>query len=181
MLKCAKLLVFATQGLIVTTVLTLVPVCWCGEKAEPAYEPGVITSVSNVGRAVDHWFTMQTECCNYTIQNRNSFSGFKIGGYNDVWIRDSVALIRVGNKVGKARILKAEQRDGFDPSLAVALDQKGNEYRISNTASLPDGWVFVTRDPHNEIHSSHTKELPEGWRLVHGIPGIPLPPVLKQQ
>jgi hypothetical protein len=155
-------------------------VCWGGEKGEPAYERGVVTEVSNVGRAMDHWFIMQTECCNYTIQNWYMFSGLTIGGHNDVWIRDNNAFIRVGKKVGKARIFKAEQREGFDPSLVVVLDSQDSYYRTSDTASLPDGWVFVALDASNK-YQGLTKAigLPEGWRLVHGIPGVPLPPVLR--
>lgn len=165
---------------ILVTVLALVPVCWGGEKAEPAYERAVLAEVSNVGPAMNHWFVLQTECCNYTIRNWRMFSGLTVGGSNEVRIKDDKAFIRVGTKVGTAPILKAEQREGFDPSLVVVLDSQDNYYRTSDTASLPNGWVFVALDASNKYQGlTKVTGLPEGWHLVRGIPGRALPPVLK--
>jgi uncharacterized protein YbdZ (MbtH family) len=162
------------------TVLALATICWGGDQAEPAYERGVVTEISNAGRPMDHWFIIQTECCNYTVQNWRSFSGFTIGGSNDVSIRDDHAFIRVGKKVGKARILNARQREGFDPTLAVVADPQGEFYRTSDIASIPDGWEIVARDAKNKLTTlPKNSVLPEGWQLVHGIAGLALPPVLR--
>ena len=162
------------------TVLALVPVSWGGEKEAPAYERAAITEVSNVGRAQDHWFIAQTECCNYTIRNWYAFGGFHIGGFIDLWISNDHAFIRVGEKVGKEKVLKAEQREGFDPSLVVVADSQDSFHRTSETASLPDGWVFLARDASNKYQGLTTaSSLPEGWHLVRGFPGRTLPPVLR--
>ncbi len=59
---------------------------------------------------MDHWILIQTDCCNYTVQNWHLFGKVAIGGTNDVRIDNGHIYIRVGNKVGKAKILKAEQR-----------------------------------------------------------------------
>ena len=95
--------------LILGLVLALMP-CWCADKPEPTYERGVITAFSNAGPAMDHWIVIQTECCNYTIQNWRLFDKLTIGGSNGVRVTDKYMYIRVGKKEGKAKILKAEQR-----------------------------------------------------------------------
>lgn len=166
--------------LITVTVLALAPVLWGGEKAQPAYELAAITEVSNVGRAQDQWFIAQTECCNYTIRNWRTFTGFRIGGYIDLSIKDDHAFIRVGNKVGKENILKAEQREGFDTLLSVVMDPQGREYRTSDVASMPDGWEIVALDANNKFKVLPKDSiLPDGLRLVRGFPGRALPPVLR--
>lgn len=168
------------KTLLLTVALLLAEPCSGGDKPAPAYELGVVTAVSNEGRAIDHSFVMQTECCNYTIQNWHMFSGLTIGGHNDLYVKDEHAYIRVGQKIGKARIFRAEQREGFDPALYVVFDPKGNEYRTGDTTGLPDGWVVMAIDEHNRIQSvPESKVLPGGWRLVHGLPGKPLPPILR--
>ena len=96
---------------LILAMTLAIPICWAADKPEPVYERGVITAFSNAGRQMDHWFIVQTDCCNYTVQNWRLFGGVTIGGSNDVRIEDSHIFIRVGNKVGKARILKAEQRE----------------------------------------------------------------------
>jgi len=167
------------KTLILLTGFALTLVCWGGKTAEPSYERGVVTEVSNVGPPMDHWFIMQTECCNYTIKNWRLFSGLTIGGHNDVWIRDNTAFIRVGKNVAKAPILKAEQREGFDPSLFVVFDPQGDLYRTGDIASLPNGWEIAARDTKNEMHTLSSAILPQGWQFLHGIGGIPLPPILR--
>ena len=70
----------------ISIALALLPawVCCGGDKSEPVFERGVITAVSNTGRPMDHWLMIQTECCDYTIQNWRKFGGVKMGGSNDV-------------------------------------------------------------------------------------------------
>jgi hypothetical protein len=168
------------RKLILTTAMALAAACRGGESTEPAYELAAITEVSNVGRAFDHWFIAQTECCNYTIRNWRTFSGFHIGGYVDLLIRNDRAFIRIGKKIGKENVLRAEQREGFDPLLSVVVDPEGKEYRTSDTASMPDGWAMVAFDANNKIQVLPKNSiLPEGWHPVRGIPGRALPPVLR--
>jgi hypothetical protein len=108
------------------------------------------------------------------------FFGLNVGGSNEVWIRDDKAFVRVGTKVGKAPILKAEQREGFDPGLVVVLDSQANFYRTTDVASLPDGWGYVALDASNKYQFlTKATGLPQGWHLVHGMPGRPLPPILR--
>ena len=95
-------------------------------------------------------------------------------------IKDQTAFIRVGTKVGKAPILKTEQREGFDPSVYIAMDAQGNYYRTSetNTNASPDGWALVAVDANNKLKLvERGDQLPPGWRLIHGIAGLPLPPI----
>lgn len=122
-----------------------------GERVELPFERAVLIDVSNVGRPMDHWFVMQTECCNYTIQNWRLFSGLTIGGVNEVQIRDQTAIIRVGKKTAKARILRGEQREGYNASLVIVLDPQANYYRTSDPASLPGGWAIVAVDANGKI------------------------------
>jgi len=168
------------KTLILVTVLTLAPVCWGGEKTEPAYERAAIMEVSSIGRSPDHWFVAQTECCNYTIRNWHTFGGFHIGGYVDLSIRNDHAFIRLGKRVGKENVLKAERREGFDPLLSVVLDPQGNEFRASDVRSMPDGWGTLALDANNEYQVLRKDTvLPEGWRVVRGVPGRALPPILR--
>jgi hypothetical protein len=166
-------------------VLMLVgtPMAWGGEKIEPPFERAALIDVSNVGRPMDHWFVMQTECCNYTIQNWRLFSGLTIGGVNEVQIRDQTAIIRVGKKTAKARILRAEQREGYNASLVIVLDPQTNYYRTSNPTSLPGGgWAIVAVDANGKIQFLEKgAAVPQGGHMVHGIGGLPLPPILKSE
>ena len=172
------------RALMLATFLAPALLCWGREKAEPNYEVGMITEVSNAGRQMDHWFIMQTECWFYTIQNWRLFSGFTLGGLNDVWIRDDRAFIRVGTKVGKARILIARLREGFDPALTVVADPQGGLHRTGDIASLPEGWGIVVRDGTNKIKTIPKKStLPAGFHIVRGFAweksrDLAFPPVL---
>jgi hypothetical protein len=89
------------------------PMGWGGEKIEPPFERAALTEVSNAGRPMDHWFVLQTECCNYTIRNWRLFSGLTIGGVNEVQIRDQTAVIRVGKKTAKAPISEGRTKRGL--------------------------------------------------------------------
>jgi hypothetical protein len=172
------------RTLMLTTLLALALICWGGEKVETNYEVGMITEVSNAGRPMDHWFIMQTECCFYTIQNWRLFSGFSLGGLNDVWIRDDHAFIRVGTKVGKARILNARQREGYDPALSVVADPQGALHRTGDIASLPEGWLIVVRDATDKVKTlPKNSTLPAGCHIVRGFAweksqDLAFPPVL---
>ena len=154
---------------------------WAGNKTDKPFERAVLTEVSNAGRPMDHWFILQTECCNYTIRNWRLFSGLTVGGANEVQIRDLTAVIRVGTKTAKAPILKAEQREGYDASLVVVLDPQATYYRTSNPASLPDGdWTIIAIDASGKIQPlTKNAPLPVGWHMAHGIGGLPLPPLLR--
>jgi hypothetical protein len=165
---------------VLVMALMLAPVCWSAEKAEPVYELAVITQVSNVGRAVEHWFIAQTECCNYTIRNYRTFSGFHIGGFVDLSIRNDHAFVRLGKKVGKENVLRAEQRAGFDFLLYLVMDPQGKEYRTRDVTSVPDGWAAVALDPNNKLQAlPKGSSLPVGWHIARSIPGRALPPVLE--
>ena len=87
------------------------PICWAADKPEPVFERGVITAFSNEGRPMDHWILIQTDCCNYTVQNWRLFGRVTGGGSNELRIVDDHIFIRVRDKVAKARIVKAEQRE----------------------------------------------------------------------
>ena len=155
---------------------------WGGEKVELPFERAALIDVSNVGRPMDHWFVMQTECCNYTIQNWRLFSGLTIGGVNEVQIRDQTAIIRVGKKTAKARILRAEQREGYNASLVIVLDPKANYYRTSDPTSLPEGWAIAAVDANGKIQFLEKGvAVPQGGHMVHGIGGLPLPSILKSE
>ncbi len=159
------------------------PMGWGGEKIEPPFERAALTEVSNAGRPMDHWFVLQTECCNYTIRNWRLFSGLTIGGVNEVQIRDQTAIIRVGKKTAKAPILRAEQREGYDASLVVVLDPQAKYYRTSDPASLPEGdWTIIAVDANGKIQPlTKAAAVPQGWHMVHGIGGLPLPPMLRSK
>jgi len=115
----------------------------------------------------------------YTIRNWHTFGDFHIGGYVALSIRNDHAFIRLGKKVGKENVLRAEQRVGFDPSLSVVADPQGKEHRTSDITSIPDGWVILALDANNEFQAlPKNGTLPEGWHVVRGIPGRAFPPVL---
>jgi hypothetical protein len=168
---------------LVLLMLVGTPMGWAGEKIEPPFERAALTEVSNAGRPMEHWFVLQTECCNYTIRNWRLFSGLTIGGVNEVQIRDQTAIIRVGKKTAKAPILRAEQREGYDASLVVVLDPQANYYRTSDATSLPEGdWTVVAVDANGKIQFlTKGAALPQGWRMVHGIGGLPLPPIMRSK
>ena len=90
--------------------MALASVCCAADKEGP-YEHGVITAFSNEGRPMDHWILIQTDCCNYTVQNWRLFGRVTVGGSNEVRIVDDHLFIRVRDKVAKARIVRAEQRE----------------------------------------------------------------------
>jgi len=90
--------------------------CWAADKPEPVYERGVITAFSNAGRQMDHWFIVQTECCNYTVQNWRLFGGITIGGSNDVRMR-TVTFLYGWEKSGESANPKSRTTGGCRPKV----------------------------------------------------------------
>jgi len=86
-------------------------------------------------------------------------------------------------KDGESPILKAEQREGCDASLVVVMDPHANYYRTSDPTSLPEGdWTIIAVDAKGKIQPlTKAAAVPEGWRMVHGIGGLPLPPILRSK
>ena len=86
----------------------------------------------------------------------------------------------MGKKTAKAPILKAEQREGYDASLVVVMDPQANCYRTSDPTSLPEGWAIIAADANGKIQPlTKGAAVPQGWHMVHGIGGLPLPPILR--
>lgn len=163
--------------------ITLLTLATTGQaaKTDDVYELGVVTEVSNTGRAIDHWFVVQTECCNYTIRNWHTFGGVNVGGFVDVMIKNDHVYIRLGKRVGKELVLRAERRPGFDPLRCIVVDPDGKDYRVWSDASIPDDWAVVTVDENNKIQVLiKGRPIPPGSHKLSGIPGRALPPILNR-
>jgi hypothetical protein len=153
-----------------------------GDKLERrAYEPGCLIKAEQE-RHERPRLIIQTECCDYTIENWHLFGGLTIGACNDVRLVNTRLFVRVGKKEAGARILSMEQRLGFAASLVMVMDTKGNRYRAAEGLQLPDGWRVVTRDAEYNFHLVVPgTAVPEGWSLVRGMPGEPLPAVWRSK
>jgi hypothetical protein len=163
--------------------ITLLTLATTGQaaKTDDVYELGAVTEVSNTGRAIDHWFVVQTECCDYTIRNWHAFSGFNVGGFVDVMIKNDHAYIRLGKRVGKEVVLRAERRPGFDPLRFIVVDPDGKAYRVLNDSFIANDWAVLTVDENNKIQVLiKGRPIFPGSHKLSGIPGRALPPILNR-
>ena len=158
----------------VATALAVITICWGAEKAQPVYERGVITQASGF------FAVIQTECCDHSIYNHYTFGGLTVGGSNPVSVQGSKLSVMVGNKSAKVSIVKSVQRPGYDPSLVVVFDPDGNMHRAFNIEMLPPGWEIAVRNlSTREMLTIKNTTLPDGFVFVHGIAGVPFPPIVR--
>jgi hypothetical protein len=155
---------------------------WGGEKVELPFERAALIDVSNVGRPMDHLVCD----ANRMLQLHNSKLAV-ILWINNRWGERSTNQgpdrdYKGREKDGKARILRAEQREGYNASLVIVLDPKANYYRTSDPTSLPEGWAIAAVDANGKIQFLEKGvAVPQGGHMVHGIGGLPLPSILKSE
>jgi hypothetical protein len=158
----------------VVIALAVISTCSAGEKAQPVYERGVITQASGF------FAVFQTECCDYTIYNHYTFGGLNVGGSNPVSVQGSKLSVMVGKKSAKVSIVKSVERPGYDPTLVVVFDPDGSMHRAFNIERLPEGWEIAVRNlATREMSTIKTTALPDGFAFIHGIAGVPFPPIVR--